>query len=232
MSTFKRLLRLTTAALAPPRRCGLCGDSSAGALCAGCARDLPWNLSACPHCALPQTHTAACRRCARRRLPFDAAWSAFVLAPPVQGAVHGLKYHAQFRHARELGEAMAQALARRAAPLPPLLIPVPLHPLRLMQRGHNQALELARVLAQSLPLRVHAQAAQRLRHTPDQIGLSAAARRRNLRGAFAVTADLRGQHIALLDDVMTTGATLGELARACRAAGATRIEAWSAARTP
>lgn len=211
--------------------CRYCGTASVvGPLCPGCLDALPWLRQACPRCAQPQNHTALCRRCAVRPPPFDAAWAAFRLEAPVQHGVHRLKYGADFTQAQLLGRLMAEQLGRRALPLPQLLIPVPLHRTRLMRRGYNQALELARVLTQRLAMPLAADAAVRVRATPDQIGQSAAQRRRNLRGAFAVPRPLGGLHIALLDDVMTTGATLAELARAARTAGAARIEAWSLAR--
>jgi ComF family protein len=127
---------------------------------------------------------------------------------------------------------MAEALRERGEPLPELLIPVPLHRGRLFRRGYNQAQELARHLGRELGIAVEPRAARRLRATPDQIGLGAAARRRNLKNAFSVGPPVAGRRLALLDDVMTTGATLEELARACKAAGATRVEAWAIARQP
>jgi len=117
-------------------------------------------------------------------------------------------------------------------PFPELIIPVPLHRTRLMRRGYNQALEVARIIKQSLDIRVDASLAKRIRATPDQIGQTRSQRQKNLRGAFAVDSGVKGKHIALLDDVMTTGATLSELARAARHAGAARIEAWAIARVP
>ena len=148
----------------------------------------------------------------------------------MQGAIHGLKYHAGFLHAHALGTLMARELARRRAPLPQLLIPVPLHRQRLFWRGYNQAAELARAMTRTLGVAVDSGAARRVRRTDDQIGRSAAERRRNVKGAFALERPLDGLHVALLDDVMTTGATLAELARSCRHAGARRIEVWAAAR--
>lgn len=149
---------------------------------------------------------------------------------PVREGIHGLKYHAGFLQAHWLGKIMAQRLAQRPAPLPQLLIPVPLHHGRLMRRGYNQALELARVITQTLAIPLLPQPARRLRSTPDQIGQTRAQRHKNLKGAFTVDACVRGHHIALLDDVMTTGATLTELATAARKAGAAKIEVWAAAR--
>lgn len=216
-----------------PARCLYCETATAETLlCPACTGRLPWNHSACPGCALPQLHAARCGECLRQPRPFDQAWCAFTLDAPVQSAIHGLKYQARFQAARALALGMAAALRARAEPLPALLVPVPLHPRRLMVRGYNQALELARVLGAELAIPVCAQAARRLRPTPDQIGMSAVQRRRNLHGAFACTPQVQGLHVALLDDVMTTGATLGELARAARQAGAARVEAWALARVP
>lgn len=213
-------------------RCTLCAGSAAdGRLCSGCRADLPWNRVACPICALPQKTVAhACARCAAESPPFDFAWSAFRYEGPLPMLIAGLKYHAQFRHARLLGLEMAEALARRAAPLPSLLLPMPLHPRRLRWRGYNQALELARGIGARLAIDIDAEALRRIRATPDQIGTSAAKRRRNVKGAFAASAVLEGRHLALIDDVMTTGASVAELARACRKAGAAKIEVWTAAR--
>lgn len=219
--------------LAAPTGCLYCAAATTGAgCCDGCRTDLPWNRPACPGCALPSATGLPCPRCLRRPRRFDAAWSAFVLAPPVHGGLIGLKYHAQFVQARVLAALMAEALRARGQPLPELLLPVPLHWRRLMRRGYNQALLLARELGRELQLPVDARLLRRHGAGRDQIGQSASARRANLRGVFGASASLHGRHIALVDDVMTTGATFDELARVCRRAGAARIEVWSAARTP
>lgn len=215
-----------------PRLCLYCLQATEGApVCPGCAAALPWNRSACPGCAEPLPAVTLCRACQKRPQDFDSAWTAFTLAAPVHQSVLGLKYASRFEQARLLGRLMAQKLAQRAEPLPDLLIPVPLHRGRLFRRGYNQALELARGIAEVLAIEVDARSARRLRATEDQIGKSRAQRRRNLRKAFAIGRSLDGLHVALLDDVLTTGSTLSELARICRAAGAVRIEAWAAART-
>ncbi|MEW6169801.1 MAG: ComF family protein [Pseudomonadota bacterium] len=228
---YSRLAPVLDAVL--PRRCRSCADVlDAGMVCAPCAAALPWNADACARCALPLPAPGTCPRCLARAPRFDAAWTAFRLEPPIQQFVHRLKYHADFALAALLGELMATRLGARAQPLPQLLVPVPLHPRRLMRRGYNQALELARTVGTRCGIPVAMRATRRVRATEDQIGQSAAARRRNMRRAFVAAQDLSGLHIALVDDVMTTGATLDELARVCRAAGAARIEAWAAARTP
>ena len=220
------------AALLPPR-CRSCnGPLAQGLLCVACSSELPWNDGACEGCARPLSAGSRCRHCLHRRPQFDSAWCALRLQTPIQHYVHALKYHADFAQAQLLGSLMAERLVHRPAPLPRLLIPVPLHPLRLMRRGYTQALEIARVVGARAGIPVTAHAVARIRPTEDQIGQSASARRRNMRAAFGVRKALNGQHIALIDDVMTTGATLDELAHICRRAGAARIEAWAVARTP
>ena len=220
--------------------------------CPGCALPQRFNLRVAPTTAalLPPAAEAAtdgetvagerafaqgvlCPACLKKPRGFDAAYAAFVLKPPVQQGIHALKYQAQFFQSALLaGNAATRLQAQRSDALPSLLIPVPLHWRRQWSRGYNQSLELARVLGKQLSIAVDASAAKRLRATKDQIGQSAAQRRNNLKGAFAVSPRVAGLHIALIDDVMTTGATLEELARACRTAGAARIEAWAIARQP
>ncbi|HEY1077287.1 MAG TPA: ComF family protein [Rhodocyclaceae bacterium] len=216
-----------------PPRCRCCAvPLEQGQLCDPCSAALPWNASACRQCALPMLAEGLCPQCLRSPPAFDSSWVAFRLQAPVQQAIHALKYHADFGQAHWLAAQMLQALPPRRDDLPSLLIPVPLHPWRLMRRGYNQAVEIGRHLSTALGLPMALDTATRRRQTEDQIGQRASARRRNMRGAFSVGRDLSGLHIALIDDVMTTGATFNELAAACRRAGARRIEAWAVARTP
>ncbi len=223
--------RLGTALL--PETCTLCGAATPGALlCAPCAEALPGNAPACPGCALPSPLGLPCAACQRRPRAFDAAFAAFVLASPVQQGIHALKYRAHFGQGQLLGRAFARRWQARGGSPPTLLIPVPLHWRRQWWRGYNQSLLLAQVIGRELHLAVDATAAVRPRATADQIGQTAIERRRNLKGAFVVSPRVAGQHLTLIDDVMTTGATLEELARACKAAGAARVEAWAIARQP
>ncbi|MGQ0696621.1 MAG: ComF family protein [Panacagrimonas sp.] len=219
--------------LLAPERCAFCGAANAvDGVCAACRSELPWNTICCPRCAQPLPAPALCAACLKHPPSFDSAWTAFVHLDPVRHGIHRLKYAAQFDQGRLLGRLMAWQLARRAAPLPDLVIPVPLRRTRLYSRGYNQTLELGRALESVLRFHIDADAAQLVRTPQEQIGQTAAQRRRNLRGAFRIERDLSGLHVALLDDVMTTGATLDALARAARKAGAARIEAWALARAP
>lgn len=224
--------RIATDLLAP-LRCQFCAARTEGLpLCRACREALPWNRHACPRCALPQSHDAVCAQCLRHPPPFAAAWAPLCLAPPVQQRIHALKYAAALQHAHWLGALFADALHSRERSAPDVLIPVPLYRWRQWRRGYNQSAELAQQIGRHAGLRAEAAWAQRTRGTADQIGMDAAARRRNVRGAFRVDPRVRGLRVALVDDVMTTGATLAELARAARRAGATEVEAWAIARVP
>ncbi len=210
--------------------CLLCGERSHGSpLCKGCLQDLP-RLPAqhCPQCALPTPNGEVCGACLKRPPRFDRCRAAFVYAFPVNVLVQRLKYAAELALADFLAEQVAQAVA--AQPLPDLILPMPLHPRRLGERGFNQAAEIGRRLAWRLGVPLQVTACRRLRDTPSQVGLDLEQRRRNLRGAFHCEANLTGLHVALLDDVMTSGASLDELAKAARKAGARAVEAWVVAR--
>ncbi|MDO1530366.1 ComF family protein [Fulvimonas sp. R45] len=219
--------------LLPPRclLCGVAGDGDID-LCAACAAELPRNRNCCARCALPLAAPAAlCGLCQRHPPPWDAAWAPFRYAWPLSRLESGYKFGAELAAGRALS-----ALWQReppVLPLPQLILPVPLHHARLRRRGYNQALELARPLARHCGVPLRHDVLQRLRATDAQTELDAAARRRNVRGAFAVRAGLAlPAHVAVLDDVMTTGATLAECARALKRAGVRRVDVWALARAP
>jgi ComF family protein len=142
--------------------------------------------------------------------------------------IYALKFKRQQELARLFGELLAASLT--ATPLPDCLVPVPLHPSRYRTRGFNQALEIARPLADRLKLPLCPNLCRRVRPTPPQRLLDAQTRRQNLRGAFQATADLSGCRIALVDDVLTTGATADALAAVLKQAGAKQVEVWVLAR--
>ena len=216
-----------------PEKCRWCGVRVAhGPVCLECSNALPWNRSACRACALPliSAGAAVCGECLKSAPSQDSSWAAFRYENPVVQQILRLKFHEHLQAAHLLGALMAGALAARAEKLPELLIPVPLHRRRLRQRGYNQAVEIGRVLSRLLSIPLATDTAHRPLATKEQTELSAVERRRNMRGAFSVSGAVQGRHIALLDDVITTGATVAELARTARKAGAVRIEAWAVAR--
>jgi len=229
---FRQLDRLHAWLL--PWRCLLCGDAGAGGLdlCAACAAELPRNTSCCARCALPlPSPVALCGGCQRKPPPWDAAWAPFRYGWPLD------RLEARYKFGRDLaaGRTLAELWRRLPPPAtrPGLILPVPLHRARLRQRGYNQALELARPLGRVLDVPVQHDRLLRLRATAAQTELDAAARRRNVRGAFVLREGAAlPAHVALLDDVMTTGATLAECARVLRRAGVERVEVWALARAP
>ncbi len=219
-----------------PAHCLLCKAKAEGVrdICLACEAELPRNNTCCPHCCLPlERAEAACGVCLIKPPPFTAAWIPFRYDYPLDHLVTRFKFGRQLAAGRVLGELMVEASAMKKPELPDLLIPLPLHDSRLRERGYNQALELARPLARALGLALDPHGLIRTRATSAQTGLDANARRRNVKGAFAVPKNKRlPAHVALFDDVMTTGATLREAARALRQAGAGRVDVWALARAP
>ncbi|MCU0870371.1 MAG: double zinc ribbon domain-containing protein [Burkholderiales bacterium] len=213
--------------------CLLCSDPAADrALCEGCFDDLPWIDAAtrCPVCALPSPGAARCAACAAHPPAFDATVAAVDYAWPVDALVPALKY----AHRLAVAGAMAEMLGRavRGHPVPDHVVPLPLSAARLRERGFDQATEIVRLLPPHLAARVHLAALHRVRDTPPQAGLARVARERNLIGAFVARPVVAGRRIALVDDVMTSGATLHHAASALKAAGAAAVQAWVVARTP
>ena len=227
-------------ALLPPH-CLLCGarGETLRDLCRACLADLALNRIACTRCALPLAAPAAlCGECLQNAPAFDAAFAPYLYGHPLDLLLTKLKFGHSLAAGRVLAELWAAALRTALgdgtiAVLPNAIVPVPLHPTRLRERGYNQALELAKPLAREFGLGLAPGLLRRTRATAAQSDLDAVARRKNLRGAFEVdTNHPAPAHVALLDDVMTTGTTLRECARTLKRAGVARVEIWALARAP
>ena len=214
-------------------RCLVCGERGMPGhdLCAACKAALPWQGPACPRCALPQTGSNPCDNCRQSPPPLQAVHAVFDYAFPLDRLLPRLKFHRDFAAGRVLVQCMTDRLP--SLPRPDAVIPIPLHRARLRGRGYDQALELARPLAAALALPLRTDLLQRMRATAPQSELDAGQRQRNLARAFAVPEQAAlPDHVALVDDVMTTGATLAAAAHALRAAGVERVDAWVCARVP
>ena len=212
-------------------RCLVCGEPGAQDrdLCRACHAALPWQGPACRRCALPMPQAGVCGTCLQHPPPLNEAHAVFDYAFPLDRLLPRLKFHADFAAGRVLPQCMAERCA--SLPRPDAIVPVPLHRARLRQRGYDQALELARPLARALRLPLLAGALHRDKATTAQSRLDADARQRNLRAAFRVVADaVLPAHVVLVDDVMTTGATLHAAASALHKAGVQRVDAWICAR--
>ena len=214
----------------------LCAARAGDAIvCTACARALPLLPRACAVCGLPLDAGATCGRCLHDPPPFAATIAAFVYAFPVDRLLHELKYAGRLAvadwAAAALSAAAARALAERSHTEPPdALTALPLAPSRQRERGFNQAREIAVRVAPTLALPL-VPALERTEGGGAQAALPWARRVANVRGAFRCAHDVRGRAIALVDDVMTTGATLTAAALALRDAGAARVECWVVART-
>jgi len=210
--------------------CLLCGAPSGDApLCGACHAGLPALPAGCPVCALPNPLGRPCGACLRCPPRFDATVAAWPYAYPVDRLVQALKFHGRLA----LASFFARALAARTTPVD-IVMPMPLHASRLAERGFNQAAEIARHLASNQGIRLSLQGSVRVRRTLPQANLPFVERSRNVRGAFACPSgigELGGARVAVVDDVMTTGATLNELAGALKRAGASHVENWVVART-
>jgi len=229
-----------------PTSCALCGAGSDDTLCAACADQFFGTAAAvprCPCCANPVVAGATlCGHCIAARPAFDRTLVACDYALPVDQLVLQLKFGHRLAlaalMARRLAVVVTAATAADGSPgaLPDLLCPVPLGPRRLAQRGYNQALEIARPLARSLGVALHARLVARTRETAAQSSVAPEDRRANIAGAFAVPAPalalVRGRHIGVVDDVMTSGGTLDEMAATLKRHGAARVSNLVFARTP
>jgi len=217
-----------------PPTCLLCGDAGTEGrdLCGPCARALPYNHPACPRCARPLAFETGlpCGECQQHPPAFDSAFALFRYEEPVRHLILTLKFHARHPCARLLGDLLADALEGRED-LPELILPVPLHSRRYRERGHNQSLEIARTLSRRLQIPLDLRSCVRAKATQAQSGLNdPKERRRNVKNAFALARPLQAGHVAILDDVVTSGATANELAKVLRKAGVGRIEVWACAR--
>jgi ComF family protein len=211
--------------------CFLCRGAAGAVLCAACDADLPrLGGPLCPRCALASPAGEVCGRCLARAPAYDATVAALAYAFPADVLVQALKFRGELALAPLLGMLLAARLGRDARV--DVVVPVPLAAARLRARGFNQALEIARHVAPAAGARLEPQLAERRRDTASQMDLPHAERARNVRGAFRCERSLEGVTVALVDDVMTTGATLDELAATLKRAGAARVVNWVVARTP
>jgi ComF family protein len=227
-----------------PSRCALCGSIASNPLCNACDESY-WNETRlrCPRCALPVAPQRAgacapqapCEYCSANRPAFDATIALADYAPPLDQLAIDLKFHARLALARDFAMRLADAAETafdRIDGRPDLIVPVPLSRKRLAARGYNQAWQIARPLARALDTRAAADLVSRRRDTLPQADLDASDRRANVASAFALDGTVAALHVGIVDDVMTSGATLDALARLLKTAGARRVTNFVVLRTP
>jgi ComF family protein len=234
MKTGYNWLNIIQDFLFPPT-CLLCGKQGFASLdlCHWCYQALPRNIHCCFQCAnlldIPSTTPVLCGRCLGHPPAFDRSHAPFLHQGAIRHLVTTLKFNAQHPNARLLGMLLAEHL-RGTAEMPDYIVPVPLHTARYRQRGYNQAIEIANILSKQLQIPLALNHCQRHRDTPHQINLTAKQRRKNLKNAFKLVKPIPANHVALVDDVMTTGATVHELAALLKKSGVAKVDVWVCAR--
>lgn len=223
-----------------PSYCSLCQyPSFQHFLCKACYQDLPWIQNACITCASEftnqheQNQGMMCGACLQTPPPYDKCVALFSYQPPVSQLILALKFHRKLAYGRLLAEILAEKANEyyNKHLKPDLIIPMPLHPNRLKERGYNQALELAKPLAKKIDITLSTDLCSRIVDTQTQSSMIANNRRNNVKQAFAVHASLKNKHILIIDDVITTGSTVCALSQQLQLVGAKTIDVWCCART-
>lgn len=217
-----------------PFHCILCSSltNRQQEICEPCYRELPWIAQHCERCASPLTTNAfSCGHCLNRKLYYDCTHALFQYQKPISSLLLALKFKHTLSHARILGELLAESIQKRAKPTPDFLVPVPLHPKRIQERGFNQALELGRPVSKMLRIPILFEGIERINPTSAQSSLPAKNRKANVKRAFAVQRNFKGARIAVLDDIVTTGDTVNEFCRILKQNDASSIEIWCIARS-
>lgn len=218
-----------------PHICCLCQEvtDTHQDLCQVCKALMPWIEDCCYRCGLNRRmnhqHINLCDACIERPPVFDRLCALFSYDAPVSKLITGLKFGRQLAYGRVLGELLAEAVLKewyQHAPLPDAIIPMPLHRKRLQKRGYNQALELLWPLLKQSKIPLLRQAVERARCTKPQAGLNAEQRKYNVRQAFSVQGVMDVEHVAIVDDVVTTGNTISSLCAVVKEAGVKQVDVW------
>lgn len=218
-----------------PQNCFLCGHLSDLVLCECCLQSLPYLQHHCQRCGKElSTKDNICGACLVKLPLYKQVRAIFKYEYPVDKLIHAAKFEKNLAILDYLGKEMSKQLSIQLSTkcdLPDVLIPVPLHPQRLRERGYNQSVELARIIAKQMHITLNYTVCQRIRNTPQQTILPSKQRRRNLHGAFvANNIPQHWQRVVLIDDVMTTGSTVEELTRVLLQAGVSHVDVWCCAR--
>jgi ComF family protein len=212
--------------------CILCAasDGETIGLCKACYQALPWHTARhCPQCALV-TDGQVCGNCLNAAPDFERTTALLTYDYPLDALLQQYKYHGLLHLAEVFAELFYTRLAAKTTSVD-LIMPMPMHAQRLRERGFNQALELARSLSKYASLPLDYQSCQRVKLTPPQASLPLKERVKNVRDVFACNSNFEGLRVAIVDDVMTTGASMNALAKTLKRAGAARVECWVIART-
>ncbi|MFT3931879.1 MAG: ComF family protein [Spongiibacteraceae bacterium] len=212
--------------------CILCGTSTSHDICSGCDRELPRIKYSCRQCGIPLQHDSLCGDCLIAPPMISRCIAALRYEPPISHLIGSFKYQSNFNHGRILSQLLIERLRLEDIAAIDALIPVPLHWYRRWQRGFNQSEIIADELSRALKLPMHTRWLRKIRRGTPQQHLDSEARHRNLHDAFVCTRDVADMHLAVIDDVVTTGATANAIAKTLRDRGAASVQVWALARTP
>lgn len=220
------LIRQSCIFCGSPGNPGLC-------ICGPCLKELPYVQNSCKKCGNPTPEPQnQCGQCVADQPPYERTITILHYQNPVDYLIQRMKYHNQLEIADLLGKLMVIKLSSLDYKLPEQIIPVPLHMSRLQQRGFNQAVEIARPISKALKIPINLTNCIRTRQTQPQFELSLAERKSNLKNAFEIVHQIKAKHVAVLDDVMTTGSTVIELTEALLNAGVEKVDIWACSRAP
>lgn len=218
-----------------PPTCILCSSPGFNNLdlCESCYRHLERNTQCCYQCAasleVAANPNSVCGQCLSSPPAFDRTCAPFLYQGSLRYLILGLKTKADYENARLLGLLLAEYVLKNTE-LPNCILPVPLHTVRYRERGFNQVIEIARVVASELQIPLNLASCIRHRNTPHQTSLPAKQRRKNIKNSFSLVKPVNAQHVVIIDDVMTTGATVNELAALLKKSGVKRVDVWVCAR--
>lgn len=230
--TIKQLLD-TAKHIWPVPSCLLChAVITKGLLCDPCLNTLPWNTHACYLCGLPLHERTLCGNCLTQAPAFTSTTALFRYEQPIINFITQLKFNQRLLYANFFGKLFKNHITktRDFDSLPQCIIPIPLHNKRLRKRGFNQALEIARPIANGLSIPIIFDCCQRIKNTQSQSKLPAKKRRKNIHNAFELCKPINAKHVAIFDDVVTTGNTVRELSKLLHKSGVEEIEIWCCAR--
>lgn len=215
-----------------PRCCVLCDAriNHEVEICLPCQQDLPLNTSTCSSCATPLTTVGLCGRCLLSPPPYERCIAPYQYHYPLDALIKALKFGGQLRYATQLGHLLLSHIEQQSSTKPDCLIPIPLHPDRLRERGYNQALEIARPIAKHFNIPIDTDSFQRHKATAPQAMLAYTDRANNIQDAFVKNKEFPYKHAVVIDDVITTGATIAEFCKTILQSSDARIEVWALAR--
>lgn len=213
--------------------CILCGDTGYQdlCLCQSCLEELPFIEESCTGCGIPlDSNAKTCGACIKTPPPNTTCISLLHYQAPVDYLIKHMKYHNQLSIAELMGKLLVEKIKQSSQPIPEQIIPVPLHFSRLQQRGYNQAIEIARSISRAFNIPINLTDCSRKRNTTPQYDLPSNLRADNMREAFEIINEIPAKHIAIVDDIMTTGSTVWEFSQAIIDSGVERVDIWTCSR--